>query len=338
MTDALPDLLTAIPADPTQRTPPRRAGSIRRTSTIDARWPGGLGTETVLSGRARDLITPSTRAARVNAEDTMQVIVGPDSRIGAVITSPAVPGIEALVGAPSMSGYRAQLAEHAPATVASCRPLHLLLDDIPGASLVSNYAPLRWRRREDLLVAAAPALGKRVVRDVCVGLRTGSTALREDGTARLTRTPDECGDLTDGSDPQAWHELASTDGMSFRRSRRLDVWLDGDVVGIDGFFQDSATMPDGSRQSLHEYTLHAQADLETGTLRGVQPVPRSLPHTECPLAVAGASTLVGRPLAEFRPTALRALRGTAGCTHLTDMLRSLADVPTLVAALLAEAG
>jgi hypothetical protein len=36
-------------------------------------------------------------------------------------------------------------------------------------------------------------------------------------------------------------------------------------------------------------------------------------------------------LADFRDAVLATLPGTLGCTHLNDVLRALADVPTLVA-------
>jgi hypothetical protein len=48
--------------------------------------------------------------------------------------------------------------------------------------------------------------------------------------------------------------------------------------------------------------------------------------------------MVGRPLSDFRQSVLDRLKGTAGCTHLNDVLRSLADVPALTATLLAQDG
>ena len=48
----LPPRLTANPA------PPRRAGSLRRTASIDVAWPDGLEGARILHGRARDVLTP----------------------------------------------------------------------------------------------------------------------------------------------------------------------------------------------------------------------------------------------------------------------------------------
>jgi hypothetical protein len=61
----------------------------------------------------------------------------------------------------------------------------------------------------------------------------------------------------------------------------------------------------------------------------VTPVPRVLPYDECPLAVRNVAALAGLPLSDARGTVLERLRGPLGCTHLNDMLRSLADVPGL---------
>jgi hypothetical protein len=55
-----------------------------------------------------------------------------------------------------------------------------------------------------------------------------------------------------------------------------------------------------------------------------------LPFIECPGAVTNAAKLVGTPLPLIREAVLRDLRGTAGCTHLNDALRALAEVPKLV--------
>ena len=45
--------------------PPRRAGSLRRTTTMDFTWPDGLAGDTVLDGRGRDLRTNGDGTATV---------------------------------------------------------------------------------------------------------------------------------------------------------------------------------------------------------------------------------------------------------------------------------
>lgn len=136
-------------------------------------------------------------------------------------------------------------------------------------------------------------------------------------------------DIDAVGDDLAWHRHARPEGVTMRRARRIDVWVAGPVIHVDAFFQDSSTLPAGGRQSIHEYTLTAQADRETGTVRTVTPVPRVLPYHECPLAVGNVAALAGLPLSELRRAVLERLKGPLGCTHLNDMMRALADVPDL---------
>jgi hypothetical protein len=65
-------------------------------------------------------------------------------------------------------------------------------------------------------------------------------------------------------------------------------------------------------------------------LLSVEAEPRVLPFVECPGAAMNASRLLGTPLPELRDRVLAELKGTAGCTHLNDALRALAEVPVLV--------
>jgi hypothetical protein len=82
---------------------------------------------------------------------------------------------------------------------------------------------------------------------------------------------------------------------------------------------------------LHEYLITATADRETMTLRSLDVDPRVLPFGYCPMAVPNTARLIGTPLGDLRQAVLAELPRTLGCTHLNDMLRSLADVPQLAA-------
>jgi hypothetical protein len=62
----------------------------------------------------------------------------------------------------------------------------------------------------------------------------------------------------------------------------------------------------------------------------VEAEPRVLPFVECTSAPANLQRLIGAPLPELRDRVLAELRGTAGCTHLNDALRALAEVPALI--------
>ena len=119
-----------------------------------------------------------------------------------------------------------------------------------------------------------------------------------------------------------------------RRARRIDVWCDT-LIHIDAHFQDSATTPEGSRVALHEYRIRATADPVSLALLSLEAEPRVLPFAECPAAAPNAGRMVGKSLTALREAVLDELRGVAGCTHLNDALRALADVPLLLPAAMA---
>jgi hypothetical protein len=309
--------------------PPRRPGSVRRTVTLDFTWPDGLGGNAVLDGRARDLRTAADGTATPLAEASLSLVSDPGRVVREISSVPGLPGLPALAGESAMSGFRKRLAAVTAATPAvAATPLYQLLDDVPGATLVSGAAWQRWYDMEEYLQLKSDVKA-RIMRDVCTGYQHGSSALNPDGTLRWQQGRLPAVDIDATGDGLAWHAHARPAGVTMRRARRIDVWLDGPVIEVDAFFQDSSTLPEGGRQSIHEYTLTARADLEAGTVRAVTPVPRVLPYHECPLAVANVGALNGLPLAELRGAVLERLRGPLGCTHLNDMLRALAAVPAL---------
>ncbi len=317
--------------------PPRRAGSVRRTTTMDFTWPDGLTGNTVLDGRGRDLRTNGDGTAAALAEASLEMVTDPRRIIKEIGSAPELPELQSLAGESAMSGYRRRLAATGAAATLGGTPLYQLLDDIPGAALVSGAAWQRWYDMDRYLEIKAD-VRQRVMTDVCTGYQHGSSALQPDGTLRWRQERQPAVDIDAVDDDLAWHRHSRPGGVTMRRARRIDVWIAGPVIGIDAFFQDSSTLPEGGRQSIHEYTLTAQADLETGAVRAVTPVPRVLPYDECPLAVGNVAALAGLPLSELRGAVLERLRGPLGCTHLNDMLRALADVPGLARRLPAAAG
>src|SRR3546814_3531281 len=176
-----------------------------------------------------------------------------------------------------------------------------------------------------------PALRKqrRVMTGIGTGFQPGSGGLAPDGTSRWTHRTRAVEEFDATEDPLGWHAVAEQTAVSMRRSRRIDVAIEGDAILVDSFFQDSSTLPEGGRKAVHEYTLTAEVDLATRTLQVITPVAQVLPYAECPLAVRNVDVLLGLPLRELRPAVLERLKGTAGCTHLNDALRALADVHVL---------
>jgi hypothetical protein len=325
------------PRGPVLSAPPRRAGSVRRTTTMDFTWPDGLPGDTVLDGRGRDLRTNGDGTATVLAEASLGMVTDPRRIIKQIGSTPELPELRSLAGESAMPGYRRRLAGTRAAATVGGTPLYQLLDDIPGATLVSGAAWQRWSDMDRYLEIKAE-VRQRVMTDVCAGYQHGSSALQPDGTLRWSQDRQPAVDIDAVDDDLAWHRHARPGGVTMRRARRIDVWVAGPVIHVDAFFQDSSSLPAGGRQSIHEYTLTAQADLETGTVRAVTPVPRVLPYDECPLAVRNVAALAGLPLSELRGAVLERLRGPLGCTHLNDMLRALADVPDLARHLPAAAG
>jgi hypothetical protein len=324
--------LALAPRNPIGPAPLRQPGSVRRTTSIDMTWPEGRGRPLLLSGRARDLLTPADGgAARVLAADEMEVLVSPERVILSMETQPPRPGAAALVGVRGGGKLRGALEVALPEEKEAGTGLYLLIDDIAGASLISGWAWSRWdtdwmakRAGTDKAPPPPPDM-----RNVCIGFRPGSSALGSNGSFVSTQNIAEVGSLVRSDDPEGWHALAQFDKPAMRRARRIDVWVD-DVIRIDAGFQDSATTPRGAREAVHEYHLTATADPVTLELLSVHADPRILPFGECPAAVANVSRLLGVQLGDLRREVVAILPGTAGCTHLNDALRALAEVPALL--------
>jgi hypothetical protein len=271
-----------------------------------------------MAGGARDIagdriLATASFDAQIDAERQI-VAIGPDPRLAP------------LIGQRAGGRLRAAVAAALPEEMAGGTPYYLLLDDISGANLVSNWAwslwDADWTARLERM-KSDPDFGTKFAREnICTGLRTGSSGLS------LTAGSVDAGELRNADDPDGWHEFPHLAECAFRRARRIDVWRDG-VLHIDAHFQDSASTPEGGRAAVHEYRLRASADPETLELLSLDPEPRVLPFAECPVAGDNARRLIGSKLPELRDLVLAHLKGPVGCTHLNDALRALADVPVL---------
>ena len=330
----VPESLDPPPSDPVALPPPRRPGSVRRTTTLLMTWPGGLGTDLHLDGRGRDLLTPARGEPRVLRTAEMHAVTDRMREIQSIEAVPAVSDVQRLVGCRAGGNLRTAIAELVPEEVAAGTPLHLLLDDLAGSTLISGFAMALWadefpQFRERMKGASS----QRVMRDVCSGFRDGSSALTPEGTILgISANLPEPGPLVDPGDALGWHEDLPRLPMAMRRARRIDVWAEGGELHIDAMFRDSCWDPPGHEHVLHEYAFVGRAGPD-GDLRSVTAVPKVLPYAECPLAAPNASWLEGTPLRAMRTEVLQRLRNADCCTHLNDGLRSLAEVPVLAAAL-----
>jgi len=125
---------------PTTGSPARPRGSVRRTTTVDARRPEGFAAGLSLVGQGRDLVTHADGAADVVARAATKVEIrytgGPI--VHAISTDPPVSGTEALIGRVASTGFRAVIDSAVDASAGSI--LYLLLDETPASVLVSGYA------------------------------------------------------------------------------------------------------------------------------------------------------------------------------------------------------
>jgi len=315
------------PHEPLGWTPPRRPGSVRRTTSIDQRRGGPAGEQEILAC-GRDLLIRADGTTEVVDAVTLSATVDAMGTIVTIETQPHVPELAELVGGHMSKGMRGRLDELLPAHREGGTVLLQLLDDFPMAALISMYGS----SREQPAFALPPEAGARLT-DLCAGWAGGATML--DALARTGIFPIPIGppapDLQPSDDPLAWHDLPPLAPRSVRRRRRLDL-SPGDPLELDVHFRDSHLGADGVEDVLHEYTLTATLD-PTLTVLAAAASARVLPWPECPGAVDSAGRVVGQPVSALRSLVASDFTGTSTCTHLNDVLRSLVGATALAAAL-----
>jgi Protein of unknown function (DUF2889) len=324
--------ISAPPRHSAGAAPLRMPGSARRTSSIDVSWPDGRAGNMRLVGRARDVVTAKAGGRPViYAEDGFEALLSPERSIVSIEADPPRAALSRLVGERGGGGLRRALQQVIPEERLNATPLYLILDDIAGSSLVAGWAWSQWD--PNWLETSRAALkgfdlekAFRSREGICSGFAPGSSAF----SPKTNRSGTPTSDLRNPDDPEGWHAFTAQDGsVGLRRARRIDVRLGKDIL-IDSAFQDSATTSSGGRAVVHEYRLTASADHKSLRLRSIEAEPRVLPFIECPSAVNNVGLLLDTPLPELRDKVLAELKGTAGCTHLNDALRALAEVPVLV--------
>jgi hypothetical protein len=313
-------------------TPSRRRGSLRRTATIDSRRPDGLDGLVVVDARARDLRTDHEGDAVVTDECRLHAVVDGKTR-RFVEASSDRPWVTGLAGKRTGQKFRNQLAEVAPADLAATDPLLLLLlDDVPGSQLVAGFAV----HSDPGFSFEAQAEHLTTVTDVCAGWAADASIIKQVRSRGEIPTPTgpPAPILLDlDLDPLAWHVVDPLGPHGMRRVRRLDVGpshADPTSWWFDVHFRDSHVSADGAEEVVHEYVVTGTLDPELRRVTTIAAEARVLPWLECPQAVASAGRIVGRPLADLRAEVLAELVGTSTCTHLNDVLRTLADLDPIL--------
>src|SRR6516225_6534541 len=253
---------TSPPSEPAPVPPPRRPGSVRRTSSMLMSWPDGLGTDLHLDGRARDLITPATPATSgaasghaadpvVVAAATLHAVTGRERDIQTIRADPEPPGLHELVGCRAGGGLRGVIAEHLSEEIEGGTPLYLLLDDLAGATLIAGFTFFKWQDEYPEIKQRYQSAPPRINTNICAGFQEGSGALNPDGTLKgVSENTPPAPPLADPLDPVGWHELGDHPDIAMRRARRIDVWTDtdtdtdadADTINVDAMFRDTCWM------------------------------------------------------------------------------------------------
>lgn len=314
---------------PVGSSPLRRPRSLRRTSTIDMEW---MGQSLVVDGRARDLFTGRDLSSTVVSSAQLNVTLSADRTITEISTVPEHREIEQLIGTRASGRLRTAVGEVVPGERAAGSPLHHLLDDLVGASLVSAFVVIRWENdsvaphiRSELPNVTGP-----MPEGVCLGFAPGSRSLIEQLDPNHIPRVAPVAPLAHPSDPDGWHVVGEPSGIEMRRARRLDLWRTEHSIEVEAFFSDSGRDPNGSQIGVHQYIVGASVHPDSLILTDLRPDPRILPFLECPMAATKALGVVGTPVGELRPRVTELLSHTNGCTHLNDIIRSFADLPMLI--------
>jgi hypothetical protein len=318
--------LLSPPARPVPRTPDRLPGSVRRTSHVDMTWPDGPAGDPeatlVLDAAARDVVTSVDGTGAILADVRLVTTVAPGRFVTDVVAEPALVDLSSLVGLTAARGWRAASRRLVPEGLES--PLGLLLDEVPIAVLLSFYAALR----SGALTGALSPRSSGYMRDLCAGWATGATPMTAIDAGGGVPMPDLVLVPGDTCADELAHEPrpALTAGR-LRRARRIDV-IPGEVLQVNATFRDTWSDPVEGEAILHEYVVTAEVDRD-GTLLSISADPCVLPYGECPRAAASPQLLVGSHIGAAADALPVDLSGTSSCTHLNDLLRSLACVPGL---------
>jgi len=282
-----------------------------------------------LHGHARDLWTAADGTATELGSATLAATIELVARVVRhVEVTPPVAAMSRLVGAPAMSGFRAAADKAAPG-LRDVRDLrYTLLDDVPVTTLISGHALSASKLLGDVGTSGYYL----PVADQCAGFATGGLLVTsfEAGDPVIVTGP-EAPDLDHSDDASAWHAMSPLPTHGMRRRRRIDVFDEtAGRMGIDAMFRDTYVRGDGVETIIHEYTLVAVVDADTGVIVESRATPRVLPWQECPGAVASAARITGMTLQDLHFRVRQELSGTSTCTHLNDLLRSVADAQALI--------
>jgi hypothetical protein len=293
-------------AEPLTDLPARRPGSIRRTSSVD------------MIARDDGTVELRSAAADPSGSASCRAVVGSLADRTLLSLDP-VDGFGDLLGRTVGRGFRAVVD-------GLCEPGTLtwvLLSELPVATLLSGYASLYTGRLHSPL---SDAYIDHLPVDICAGWAEPASFVVQIRTTREMPTP--AGPVSPPDDPGEWHAMALLEPGQMRRQRLLQR----DGAEVWAMFRDTYARANGVVTVLHEYSVEATMSSDDGVERIASCVatPRVLPWGECPQAAASASRLVGHRVADLRRLVKDEFTGISTCTHLNDLLASLAQADHLV--------
>jgi Protein of unknown function (DUF2889) len=324
----------AGPSDPRPGSPSRRTGSARRTTSIDTSRPHGPKENSIVDARARDLVTDRTGGVASRSEQSIRAEIAPTRELIAIESDPFEPQLAELLGLYVGPGFRARMSDILPDHVAGQTLLHALLDDLPGATLVSGYAVQRSRgltASPDKPSAQAYERHVHASEDMCAGWARDATIMvtfRREGSSPVAMGP-EAPLLEREGDALSWHAMADLPPEATRRRRRLDLLPPGDTTAawaFDSHFRDSYRDAEGTESIIHEYVVDGTLDRTATHIDELRTEARVLPWVECPAAVGSSARMASKPLARLRFDVRNEFVGTTTCTHLNDAFRFLSDL------------
>ena len=323
----------AGPANPMTGSPSRPLGSVRRTTTIDTSRPNGLEKESAVDARARDLATGPSNGVTYQSEVSFRAMISPDRILMAIESDPPEPRLAELLGSFVGPGFRARMAETLPDHAMRQSLLYALLDDLPGATLVSGYAVQRGEVTTSVPRQPSRTFESHVMasEDMCAGWASSATimvAFREKGSIPAPLGP-PAPLLENEDDPLSWHLMEPLPRQSTRRRRRLDLLPIGSSGGhwaFDSHFRDSYRDAFGEETVVHEYVVKGSLNDGMTHVDQVQTEARVLPWLECPRAVGSSARMSNKLLSQLRAQVRNEFVGTSTCTHLNDAFRFISDV------------
>lgn len=191
-----------------------------------------------------------------------------------------------------------------------------LADDLPIAALVAQWVIGSWEsvREANLHAASLPR------NDVCVGLR----ALEFDGEIA-------------GSFPFKCRRTAAVEGGAFsqhitpwfRRTRKLVLSKANWGYFLKAELKDCGMTRNDGLRTIHEYRIDTTLDdclvIKEMRVAGVQ-----LPFGSCAAASDKIGELIGIDTRILRRDAHLLVGGASGCTHLSDVVRTIGDANWLL--------